>query len=91
MDLSVKHLLSANVRVNVTLYLQSIVLHYVAIFAITLHMQCYCMEQNAGDTDIADCRYCDVAIILKYCPTLDRTILLLLIVVQYVIHDHYRT
>ena len=28
------------------------------------------MEQNAGDTDIAHCRYCDVAIILKYCPTL---------------------
>ena len=33
-------------------------------------MQCYCMEQNAGHTDIAHCRYCKVVIILKYCPTL---------------------
>ena len=67
MDLSVKHLLSANVRVNFIIY--STVLQYVAIFAIILHMQCYCMEQNAGDTGIAHCRYHDVTIKLKYCPT----------------------
>ena len=30
-----------------------------------LHMQCYCMEQNTGDTGIAHCRYCRVMMILS--------------------------
>ena len=33
---------------------------------IILHMRYYCTWKNAGDTDIAHCKNCKVAIILKY-------------------------
>ena len=55
------------VRVNLTLHLIAIystVLQYVAIFCNNI---AHAMLLHG---DIAHCRYCDVTIKLKYCPTL---------------------